>query len=339
MRRNRVVSTCVVFFTALFIAGCATAPKSTTTRIYLSDLCDRYGITYRLDRVSNVVTLKKDDMKAKALIGSDSVIMGTKEILLSGPLTKKRKNIIVPFDFKRKIIDKLRQIGPSFFKEFYKIVVDPGHGGKDPGALGRTGTKEKNIVLDISRRLKKKLDKKNIHIVMTRDRDEFISLEKRTEIAVNEKADLFISIHANSSPSRRPRGIEVWSTRILEEEDMEHPQRIRNQSIMFNELSIAKDNPGAKGIVSDLLYRYQQVESQRLASYVAEGLSSSMKVRNRGSKKSGFFVLRNALMPAILVEVGFLSNPHEEKLLKKSSYKQKIADELAESILEYVGFN
>lgn len=332
-----------VIFAVLLIAlviGCATVPPpSSLTKVYLKDLCDNFHVECHRDRVTQVITLRKDALKAQALVGSSSVILGTETILLSGSLVRERNNVVVPYDFKKKVIDRLIQLRPSVLKGLRRIVIDPGHGGKDPGALGRRGTKEKFVVQDIARRLKKSLEKKGIDIVMTRDSDKFVTLEKRTEIATQEKADLFVSVHANSSPVRRVSGVEVWSGRKLSDVEKQEKPRQNNHHLFFDKLAMKKNVPDVKNIVSDMLYGYKQEESRKLSSFVSKRLASKLQARNRGAKQSGFFVLRNTLVPAILVEVGFLSNSREEKLLKTGSYRQKIADHLGESLIDYINNN
>ena len=121
-----------------------------------------------------------------------------------------------------------------------EIIIDAGHGGKDPGALGRGNIKEKNIVLDIAQRLKKILKGRGIKVKMTRDRDNFVSLQKRTEIASRSKADLFISIHANSSPTRSVYGLEVFDAKHLNAKDKKEAQRKTNRRLMFGGLAMKR---------------------------------------------------------------------------------------------------
>ncbi len=340
---NKLIIIFLVVFAGVMGGGCATLPKqpsiSSTQEMYLKDICQQNNIRWEWDQVSQVVTLKYRNAKAQALIGSELVLIGADRIFLSSPMRRVRSAVIVPKDFKGKVVNRLRQKAASQkgyqVPKVRKVMIDAGHGGKDPGAIGRTGTKEKVIVLDVAKRLKKLLKEKGFKVEMTRSDDTFISLEGRTEIASRANVDLFVSIHANSSPVRSVYGIEVYSARNLSFIDKIASQRKTNESLLFRNLKIKRSSQSARKIVSDMLYTHKQAESKRLAEYLAKKSSQMAKTKNRGAKTARFYVLRNTLIPAILVEVGFLSNPKEERMLKTSSYRQKIARSLAESIVGY----
>ncbi len=325
-----------IVLSLIMIAGCAPLPpKPTEEEADLQELCTRYGIQWQWDSVSQMVTLSKEFSRARALVGSNVVILDNEKILLSQPLRRVRGTIIVPIDFKRKVIESLaREVYPLVTK-FKEVVIDAGHGGKDPGTIGRSGLQEKTVVLDIAKSLKRNLEQKGIKVIMTRDRDDFISLEKRTEIASRSRANLFVSIHANASPHKSAKGLEIFYLRDLGSREKNDPQIKENRKYLFERYTMQKNSPVLENILLDMLYTYKRAESERLARYLTQKTSGQMKARNRGSKSSGFFVLRNTLVPAVLIEVGFLSNPQEEKLLKTQWYRQKIADSLAESILKY----
>ena len=328
----------ILFCSILFISsGCAHRPPTglLEQETPLQELCDRYAVSWQLDPMTQVVTLIKGSARAKALVESNVVVFNDNKISLSAPLKKVQGTIIVPGDFKRKVIDLLLQSTAYTLKKFKEIVIDPGHGGKDPGARGRAGTQEKTIVLDIAQRLRRDLEDKGIKIIMTRSKDEFVSLEKRTEIASQAKADLFVSIHANASRMRNAHGMEIFYLRELDSSEKNEDQVKENKKILFKQYAMSRNSSDLENILSDMLYSYKRSESQALANYVTQRASGGAHTLNRGSKTAGFFVLRNTLIPAILVEVGFLSNPNEERLLKSIDYRQKIADGLARSILDY----
>lgn len=188
------------------------------------------------------------------------------------------------------------------------IVIDPGHGGNDSGAVRkhRRGlifsykVKEKDINLEIAKRVKKYLRGTDTRVILTREGDEFISLKNRVKLAKKHKADIFVSIHANAAWDKKMMGIETY-----------YPRRARNKSVSLKK------------------------ESMKLAESIHESLIRHMRSKDRGIKSEMFYVLRNAYMPAILVEVGFISNHYDAKLLRKSSYKKKVAQVIAQGILEY----
>lgn len=327
-------------FVLVFCYGCATAPSHRPQeKISLKQLCDQNHISWQWDSLSELVILKLNDTQAYLLMDTPAVLLEDELIALSGPIEIRKSVIVVPPDFQRKVIDQLLsgrgRAGNLSKRRIKSVIVDAGHGGKDPGAIGCSGTEEKEVTLDIAKRLKKNLEEYGFKVIMTRERDEFISLPERTEIAARSKADFFISIHANSSPVDSVHGIEVFSLRDLDYLERNEAQRQENYRLFFNQLAMKRDNENLKGIVADMLDNNKRAESDSLADRIAEDTSTFVNTKNRGTKLAGFYVLRNTLIPAILVEVGFLSNPHEEKLLNTSTYRQKFASALAKSILDY----
>lgn len=242
----------------------------------------------------------------------------------------------MPYDFESRVIGGMRGRPATSVKGPWRVAIDAGHGGKDPGALGRNGIKEKKVVLDIAKRVRDRLEKKGFKVIMTRDRDEFITLERRTEIASRDKVDLFVSIHANSSPSSGTRGVEVYSLRNLDAKEKKEEQRSRNLDLLCRDLSMEHNNSSLRRIIGDMLYDYKREESQKAASALSRGLSQAMDTSSRGTKEAGYFVLRNTLVPAVLVEVGFLSNAREARQLSMPSYQEQIADTLADNIANYL---
>jgi N-acetylmuramoyl-L-alanine amidase len=330
--------TIVLILLVFFVGGCATAPRRPGVAMGpddLKNLCDRYSLHWDVDPYTQAVTLIRNRDKAVALVGSPVVMVKGRMVHLSSPVTRNRNMIVVPADFKNKVVDELVREISHAIQKFKTVVVDAGHGGKDPGAIGVSGSYEKTVVLDIARRLKRRLEEKGVQVIMTRDSDEFISLQERTEIASRANADVFVSIHANASPARSARGMEIYYLRYLKASEKEDPQIQVNRRHLFRSMEMSKDSSVLEDIVFDMLYDYKQAESRHLADYVAQNVSRTVRVEDRGSKSSGFFVLRNTLVPAILVETGFLSNRQDEEQLLDSRYRQDLADALAETILRY----
>ena len=222
------------------------------------------------------------------------------------------------------------------------IAIDAGHGGHDPGAIGRSGLKEKNITLDVARRLAVLVKERlGCNIVMTRDKDVFIPLEQRPFIAKSRGADLFVSIHVNANRKRVTRGIETYvqSLRASDREAM--ATAARENAMSTKKLSELKSE--LDRIFSDLTRDDKIEESLYLADSVQGSLVSSLKPVNRHAgdlkakiKRAFFYVLINTEMPSILAEIGFISNPEEEKLLKTDSYRQAIAEALYQGVKKYV---
>jgi N-acetylmuramoyl-L-alanine amidase len=220
------------------------------------------------------------------------------------------------------------------------IAVDAGHGGRDPGAIGKGGLKEKTVTLDVAKRLaalvKEKLD---CNVVLTRDRDEFIPLEDRPAIARTKGADLFVSIHVNASPKRKTRGIETYIQGLNASDRDAMATAARENATTTKKLSQLDSE--LEKILKGLAMQSDDIDSVQLAHAVQGSLVDSMKpvqghVVNLGVKRAFFYVLINTEMPSILAEVGFISNPDEEKLLRKESYRQAVAEALFEGIKRYV---
>lgn len=215
-----------------------------------------------------------------------------------------------------------------------KIVIDPGHGGHDTGTIGPDGLREKDLVLDISKRLGALVESRmGSEVVLTRSDDTFIALERRTEIANETKADLFLSIHANSSPMRSAAGVETYYL---------------NFTTSRAALEVAaRENSGSQKNIYELQDLLQQIalkdkveESREFASRIQTSLFSlsaknNARAKDRGVKKAPFVVLIGAQMPSVLAEVGFISNAHDESTMKRQDYRERIAEALYKGLSGY----
>ncbi len=216
-----------------------------------------------------------------------------------------------------------------------KVIIDPGHGGKDPGCISRNGLKEKNITLDVGLRLKKLLEGKlGLQVVMTRDRDVYVPLKERTAIANREKADLFISIHVNAARNRSIRGVETWFL------DLAASKRAKNIAARENFYASNRMSDLEKTL-NDLLLNNKTQESSRLAETLQGALVTDLSrdyrgVKNLGVKGAPFVVLVGAHMPSVLSEISFISNPTEEKRLRRNVYREQVAQGLFRGINRFV---
>jgi len=220
------------------------------------------------------------------------------------------------------------------------IAIDAGHGGHDPGALGKSGLKEKTITLDIAKRLAALVKERlGCTVVMTRDKDVFIPLEQRPFIAKSKGADLFVSVHVNANRKKKARGIETYIQSLTASDREAMATAARENSMSTKKLSELKSE--LDRIFADLAKDDKLEESLQLAHAVQTSLVDTMKpvqktVVNLGVKRAFFYVLINTEMPSILAEVGFISNPEEEKMLRKDSYRQQIAEALYQGVKKYV---
>jgi len=216
-----------------------------------------------------------------------------------------------------------------------KIVIDPGHGGYDTGTIGPNSLEEKDLVLDVSRRLGKLLESRlGAQVVYTRKDDTFVPLETRTAIANQEQADLFVSVHANSSHDPAARGVETYYLNFSSSPDA---LEVAARENAVSETSIHE----LQDLVKQIALKEKIEESREFASDVQEELHSGLSVRNpglrdRGVKKAPFIVLIGANMPSILAEISFVSNPGDERRLETAAYRQRIAESLYRGISKYV---
>jgi N-acetylmuramoyl-L-alanine amidase len=215
-----------------------------------------------------------------------------------------------------------------------RVVIDAGHGGKDTGTVGPNGLMEKELVLDVALRLGKLIAQQlGAEVVYTRSTDTFIPLEERTRLANQQRADLFISVHANASAEPSATGVETYYFNLNSDK---------------SGLDVAMRENAASGSaisdLSDLLHRAvlqtKLEESREFAQRVQESLSANStrmnaRAHDRGVRRAPFVVLIGATMPSILAEIGFVSNPHDEKLMKRNDQREKIAEALLKGVTQY----
>jgi N-acetylmuramoyl-L-alanine amidase len=217
------------------------------------------------------------------------------------------------------------------------IVLDAGHGGHDPGAIGPSGLQEKDVVLEVTRRVARMVEEGlGIKVALTRSTDVFIPLRERTNFANKQRADLFVSVHANAHPRAVSEGVETYFL-SSEASDSEARQvaAIENGVIQLESPASRQKTDLLKSILWDLAQSEFQQESSALAETVQDSMTRSLRLVNRGVKQAGFYVLGGAAMPAILVEIGFLTNPKEERKLATSEYREAAARAIYAGLSEY----
>jgi N-acetylmuramoyl-L-alanine amidase len=251
-----------------------------------------------------------------------SIISNSLEIIISS--TAKTKNVAI------KNID----IEKNKWK-FSTIIIDPGHGGKDPGAVGYRGTLEKDIALDVAKRLEKKISKNmKVKTVLTRDEDIFLKLGERTRIANENNGSLFISIHANAATDRRASGFETF---LIGPNKNEAAVRVaaRENSVLELEGVAGKKLTNEDLIQATIAQSAFASKSEKFAALVQEEIGKRVQGKNRGVKQAGFYVLMGASMPNVLVELGFISNLAEEKKLRSSQYREVLATAIFRALEKY----
>lgn len=343
----------------MFTAGCATVPRRGEIRgalssqavkiegkryIPLTVIAEYYQAKCEWDPIARRADLIKENKTFAFYVGMDYAAINGKPEKLTSPVVFYEEGVAIPADFAIEEIGKvlgppraIRGVKPPATQKYLvrKVVIDPGHGGNDPGAIGRTGLKEKDLVLDIAKRVKEQLNEDGIDVILTRDRDRFIPLERRARIANESDVDFFISIHANAARLKGARGFEVYYLSNAVDDNARAVEAAENSFLKFDDSSFQRRNTDLEATIWDLVYTENREESIELAKYIAKAVDSSTSLHNRGVKSARFYVLKGAQMPSVLVEVGFISNPSEEKNLKDPYYRQAVASAIAKGVLNY----
>ncbi len=211
----------------------------------------------------------------------------------------------------------------------HTVVVDAGHGGHDPGAM-RYGLREKDMALDIAKRLSSELERSGLSVVMTRDQDKFVELSGRPEVANQLPADLFVSVHINANRNRQVSGAEVYYPReSVIDSSLTWPPSVRPAEVAMPTWTI-------KRILWDLALTRSRRHSVKMASHICHSMRDRLGVRCRGVHGARFVVLREATMPAVLVEVGYISNRTEAEKMATPAYRQAIAQAIADGVVGYI---
>jgi len=303
-------------------------------------------------KIEDRVFIIYNGTEIKFQVDGNEVIVGNKKIVLDYPPKQIEGEIIVPLEnfsyFISQITDENTSIPQQQIqlkvdtkvdKNSYIIVIDPGHGGKDSGAIGNYGLKEKDVNLDVSLRLVDFLEKQiikypYINVYFTRNKDIFLTLEERVQIAKDINANIFFSVHTNSSNYNKysANGFETYypNTKV---ESEKLPEVINDEGILQDETI---EDTALSDILQDLNTTNIIEESRVLAEVVQEKLAERLLTPDRGAKRKDFYVLKYTPMISVLVEIGFICNPNIELNLRDAEVRQVIAESLGKSIIEYL---
>ncbi|MCE5301366.1 MAG: N-acetylmuramoyl-L-alanine amidase [Spirochaetia bacterium] len=206
------------------------------------------------------------------------------------------------------------------------IVIDPGHGGRDPGAIGATGLQEKDVVLTVAQRVKAYLEGQPVDVVLTRDTDNFVTLKNRAVLANSRKADLFVSIHCNSSRNTRASGTRTYIySRVASSKEAAAAAKYENKEVGAFEFLLNDLRKSA--------YEYLSIEA---AGNIQHNVTKELKLKWEPTERAPFYVLANTNMPSVLVEIAFISNGKEEARMKEYTFKDKVAAGIAAGIKQYL---
>ena len=224
--------------------------------------------------------------------------------------------------------------------EKFTVVLDAGHGGKDPGRPNKSGIKEKDIVLKIALDLGKKLENSGNEVIYTRDKDIFLTLRQRANIANDVDADLFISIHCNAFHDSSVYGSETFVYGLHVSDANFNVAKKENEIIFlddhYQDVQETYNPTSTESLIGTTLMQEEYLDqSILLASYVQDNFTKELKLKNRGVKQSGFWVLHNTYMPSILIEAGFMTNPNEGAYLNSKKGQMEISNSIFNAIEKY----
>ena len=240
---------------------------------------------------------------------------------------KKKKN-----KYSRIVIDYLVNI-----KKKRIIVIDPGHGGKDSGAVGINKRLEKDITLKVGLLLKNKFSQlDNFDVILTRNDDVYLKLRERTEVAKKFNADIFISLHADSNRNRRTRGISLYTlSEKASDKEAAALARRENRSDFLGNVNLSSESSEVTNILIDLTKRETLNQSSHLVNFLIKEFKNDMNLLRRAHRFAGFTVLKSLDIPSVLIEMGYLSNIKDSRLLIDKNYQNKITDDILKAIKKY----
>lgn len=350
INKHLVLVTSYLLLVTIF-NGCVTVPTKQNTSVYningvtyvpLIALCEQRGVNFAYDTLTKTATLTRQAHKINLMTGESIMFVDGAPRHLKYRVDTYNGTIVVPKGFIEQVMDSVfadTGVMPdktvSYVRDIKTIVVDPGHGGYDPGAIGKTGLKEKNVNLDVANRLVKILRDEGYKVIMTRSHDDFVPLEKRVEIANNAKANLFISIHSNANTMKDKNGFEVYHV-STEVSDLRRAKLSVDSAVLdLDRASYEQMTSNLKTILWDMIYTASRAESVGLAQSICRAVNNDLSVNVIGVKEAAFQVLKGAHMPAVLIEIGFVSNEKEEHKLRNTYYRQQITDAIARGIKNY----
>jgi N-acetylmuramoyl-L-alanine amidase len=233
-----------------------------------------------------------------------------------------------------KVVPKAKPAPKPQPKPAAVIVLDPGHGGRDPGAIGLSGTEEKDITLSICRQMRDLLSaRKDVKVLLTRDTDDFLPLPSRVAVAHKHDADLFISIHADAAPNHGARGLSAYSRaeKATDKFAMQLAERENRVDAVYG-VDLKGTDKETAAILLDLARRHSHNASLNAKRRIVDGVGRKVKLLENPMRAANFAVLRSPRIPSVLIETGFLSNPEDEKILRNPKSRSQLARYLADQI-------
>lgn len=326
------------YCTVIFILYGAVLWGGTADYFELSEVLEKTGARLEWEPLGDLGILEKGDKTAVFKINTSFLILDYQEKLATPGIIRKNGAVLFPNETTAKLVthfavEEIDELHPRIAV----VLIDPGHGGKDPGAIGEYGktvVREKDVVLGVAKRLYSLLTAQfpAKRVLLTRSGDSYLELEERTEIAngiplEQNEAIIFISLHANAAFSDKARGFEVWYL----------PQEYKRD--LSDRMALEEENPDIVPILNTMLEIEFATESVFLAKKILDALDNEIGdlTPNRGLKEETWFVVRNSKMPAVLIELGFVTNPEEAELLQTDEYLNTVSRAIYTGIQEFIG--
>ena len=352
-----------IFILAILVAGCAAhvpylkldPSLQRDIHVYnelqyvpLVRLCETYGLDCKWDSYIRTAVITKNG-KIILRPGSDRILVNGDEKKLSAPVVFTNGTVFVPVSFVRnnlgiivittpsdRAVKEMPAFRPSGRYAIRTIVIDPGHGGRDAGAVGRRlRLKEKDLNLAIAKKLKSILEENGIRVILTRTNDVFIPLEERVRIANSSGADLFVSVHVNSSRSRALNGFECYYLSEATDDNARATEALENASFKTDEGASLEHSNGLDKTLWDMKLTENRRESAELATQICNSVENNLLTRKRGVKTARFYVIKRTTIPSVLVETGYISNKFEELKFRDDTYIDRLAEVISKGILSY----
>ncbi len=350
----------IILLVLVFLAGCAAQapylkldaslqkdirPFGSVQYLPLERLCDVYKLDYKWDAFIKTATIEKRSNSIVLRAGSDSILVNGEAEKLDRPVILDGGKVFVPVSFARNNLAPIIGAAPTvrmpeaeISKRFTirTVVIDPGHGGHDVGAIGRRlKLREKHMALTLDKKIKNILEESGIRVIMTRDSDTFISLSKRAEIANRSGADLFVSVHINASRTKSLKGFECYFLSNATDDNARALEAFENASLKTGDEASIEHSKRLDRTLWDMTLTEDRRESAELAGYICSSVKDNVAIGNRGLRSARFYVLKHTYMPSVLVEGGYISNRYEEMKFKDETFLDGIASAVAKGILTY----
>ena len=354
---SQLVTCHLSLVTLLVVAGCATLPPTQPPKpavapnlsqyvtqinqlgyLPLNTLCQQYQFPWTWEPATQVAQVTTGTAVIRLAPGLSVALVNGTPVPLEAPVLVQDGLLWVPAQAAAPWIVPLPAKPtppPAGVHAIRTVVLDPGHGGHDPGASGPGGVQEKEVVLDVALRLKQRLEAEGVRVLMTRSDDRFLSLSQRAGFANRHRADLFLSVHANSSRARSASGYEVYYLSEATDDAARAYAAAENAALEMEGGPPDGLSRDTEAIVWDLLNTENRTASRELAAIVCRGLQRYLPAYNRGVKSARFYVLKWAQMPAVLIEVGFVSHRTEGRRLASAGYQQHVTEGIAHGLLTY----